>query len=353
MQDSGSSKTDILDWPPAEFSAWLTAKGHAPYRARQVLRWIYSRQADEFDAMTDVAKGLRRLLADRFVIGRLSLGDTAESADGAVKYLFRLPDAQSVETVLIPEKNHFTLCISSQVGCAQGCKFCQTGRHGLVRNLSRGEMISQVRDTARLLKDPARLTNIVVMGMGEPLANYDNVVGAVNTMVAADSGLGFSSRRITISTAGLAPKIAALGHDTPANLAVSLNAADDQTRDRLMPINRKYPIARLLEACRQYPLAPRRRITFEYILIKDVNDSPEAARRLAKLLRPLRAKVNLIPYNPHPGSDFKRPDASVVREFQNVLLSSNYTVIIRKSKGADIMAACGQLRARAHTEGIK
>lgn len=339
-------QTDILNLTLDELSFWLGKKGFKPYRAKQIFKWIYSNQADEFDIMTDLAKDLRSILADRFVIGRLSVADMAKSADGSIKYLFQLLDGQYIETVLIPEKNHYTLCISSQVGCAQGCKFCQTALGGLIRNLSRGEIIAQVRDAVNMMADPSRLTNIVVMGMGEPLANYENVVSAVNTLIDSDYGLNYSSRRVTISTAGIVPKIADLGRDVPVNLAVSLNAADDETRDMLMPVNRKYPIDRLMEACRQYPLPHRRRITFEYILIKDVNDTTEDAKRLAKLLRSIRAKINLIPFNAHPGSDFKRPDESVILKFQDILLNSNYTAIIRKSKGEDIMAACGQLRTK-------
>ncbi|MFO7963356.1 MAG: 23S rRNA (adenine(2503)-C(2))-methyltransferase RlmN [Desulfobacterales bacterium] len=340
-----SSRTDIINCRPEEVSAWLTERGFEPYRAKQIFKWIFTGQTDDFSAMTNLSKRLRSLLEDAFAITRLTPAETAKSADGSIKHLFQLSDGELIETVLIAEKNHFTLCISSQAGCALGCTFCRTGQGGLIRNLTRGEILAQVRDTAFSMHDPERLTNIVFMGMGEPLANYENVVSAANTLMSGDSGLNFSSRRVTISTAGIASKIIDLGRDTSANPAVSLNAADDETRDLLMPINRTFPIAVLLDACRKYPLPARRRITFEYILIRNVNDSPKDAQRLAKLLHGIKAKINLIPFNAHEGSDFERPPESVISQFQDVLLSRNYTAVIRRSKGEDIMGACGQLRA--------
>jgi len=222
-----------------------------------------------------------------------------------------------------------------------------TAAGGFERNLSRAEIIAQVRDIKNAMDDPERLSNIVFMGMGEPLANYQNLVSAIGVITDNDAGLRFAGRRVTVSTAGLVPKMAALGRDTKVNLAVSLNAADNETRSRLMPINRTYPLEALLEACRQYPLQPGRRITFEYILIKGINDSPDDARRLSKLLHPIRCKINLIPFNPHGGCDFQRPSEAVIQAFYDVLFAKNYTVIIRRSKGQDISAACGQLRARS------
>jgi len=249
--------------------------------------------------------------------------------------------------VLIPERDHYTLCVSSQVGCAQGCLFCLTAAGGFERNLTRGEIIAQVRDIKNELEDPRRLTNIVFMGMGEPLANYKNLVSAIGVITDTDAGLRLASRRVTVSTAGLVSRLSDLGRDTRVNLAVSLNATDNDTRDRLMPLNRTYPLEKLLEACRQYPPAPGRRITFEYILIRGVNDSESDARRLAKLLQPIRCKINLIPYNPHKGCDFDRPPEAVIQAFYNILFAKNYTVIVRRSKGQDISAACGQLKARS------
>jgi 23S rRNA (adenine2503-C2)-methyltransferase len=232
------------------------------------------------------------------------------------------------------------------VGCALGCRFCLTARGGFRRNLTQAEILNQVRDIKNDLNESEKLTNLVFMGMGEPLANYDNVVGAVRILTDNDTGIRFSSRRITISTAGLVPRLADLGRDTEANLAVSLNAVDNKTRSRLMPINRTYPLETLLEACRNYPLRHRRRITFEYILLKGINDAAQDAKRLAKLLRPIKAKINLIPFNPHAGCDFERPEDATVQDFWEILHKNRYTTVIRHSKGQDISAACGQLRAR-------
>ena len=342
---SSSKKTDIKELTIDQLVLWLENKDLEPYRAVQILKWIYLRQADTFDIMTDVGKEIRELLSRHFSIARLEKARIETSQDGSKKYLFKLNDGKYVESVLIPEKDHYTLCISSQVGCAQGCRFCLTARGGFVRNLTRGEIINQVRDVSKCLDDSKRLTNIVLMGMGEPLANYSNVVSAVNTITDSDTGLGFSSRRLTISTAGLTPKLSDLGRDTTVNLAISLNATDNKSRNMLMPINRKYPLEKLLDACAEYPLKPRRKITFEYILIKGVNDSIKDAKRLVKLLRPIRAKINLIPFNAYEGSEFNRPEESVILSFKEILNKNNYTAIIRHSKGQDISAACGQLSA--------
>jgi 23S rRNA (adenine2503-C2)-methyltransferase len=297
--------------------------------------------------MTDISKETRQIISDRFYIGELQKMNVEQSTDGSRKYLFKLVDGQCIETVLIPEENHYTLCISSQVGCAQGCAFCLTAHGGLVRNLSRGEILSQIMEVERDLADPIGLTNIVVMGMGEPLENFDNMVSALKTIMDTDLGLKYSSRRVTLSTAGVVPNLARLGKGITVNLAVSLNATDNETRSRLMPINRKYPLEKLLEACKNFPLAPRRRITIEYILMEGINDAPENAEKLATLLKPLRAKVNLIPFNEHEKSAFRRSGESVILEFQEILARHHYTAMIRNSKGRDISAACGQLRTKA------
>ena len=336
-------KTDIMDLSPEQLRQWLTDRKIASYRSGQISRWIYQRQVDSFAAMTDIGKPLRERLESRFTIGRLRQIRVEQSRDGSRKYLFGLGDGNRIESVLIPERGHATLCISSQVGCALGCRFCMTGKGGLVRNLTRGEIVAQVRDIRRGLDDPGRLTNIVLMGMGEPLANFDQVVSALDTLLDSSEGFGFAARRITLSTAGLASKLEELGRRVPVNLAVSLNASENRTRDWLMPINRTYPIEQLLDACRRYRLRPHRRITFEYILIKDVNDSEADARRLVRLLRPLKSKINLIPFNPHPGSQMQRPTEAVVERFLQILIDHHYTAIIRRSKGEDISAACGQL----------
>ncbi len=336
---------DIKNFTEEEFVRWLGQYGIAPYRAGQVLRWIYHRGAHSFSEMTDISKDLRKFLSERLAISRLQTEQVQTSKDGSRKYLFRLKDGQHIESVLIREPGHRTLCISSQVGCGMGCKFCLTGRGGLVRNLEPSEIIGQVCAVRDDLQDPSSLTNIVFMGMGEPLANYNSVVQAIRT-ITANNGLQFSNRRVTLSTAGLAPKIDDLGQEVRVSLAVSLNAADNTTRNMLMPINQTYPIEMLLSACRTFPLPSRRTIMFEYVLIAGVNDTPMDAERLAELLRPMRAKINLIPFNPYEGTEFRRPEEGSILTFQKVLLDRHYTAIIRYSKGGDIGAACGQLRAR-------
>jgi len=341
-----SRTKDIKDFTIEQLVSWLEERGIQAFRAKQILKWVYHRQADAFDTMTDLGKEMRQQLSGQFSISRLEKTRIETSKDGSKKYLFKLEDGKYVESVLIPEKKHYTLCLSSQVGCAQGCRFCLTARGNFARNLSKSEIIAQVRDIANDMEDPSRLTNIVFMGMGEPLANYRNVVSAIQIISNTEIGLGFSSRRVTVSTAGLIPGITDLGRDTTVNLAISLNAADNMTRNMLMPINRKYPIEKLIDACRSYPLLQRRRITFEYILLKGINDSQKDAKCLAKLLRPVRAKINLIPFNDFEGSDFQRPEESVINEFKEILHKANYTAIIRHSKGQDISAACGQLRAK-------
>lgn len=348
------NETDIKTLSLKELTGWLAKRRIASFRARQIFRWIYGRQADNFDAMTDLKKDIRSLLADHFTISRLDAETVADSRDGSRKYLFCLDDGRHIETVLIPEKDHCTLCVSTQVGCAQGCAFCMTAASGFERNLTAGEIIAQIRDVQHDMgaNTPMRLSNIVFMGMGEPLANYGNLVKALDIITDNANGLGFSNRRVTVSTAGLVPRMADLGRDSDVNLAVSLNATDDDTRSRLMPINQTYSIETLLAACQDYPLKPRRRVTFEYILIKGVNDTPTDARRLVKLLHPIRSKVNLIPFNEHPESGFHRPLETDIERFQAVLLNANMTVIVRRSKGGDIGAACGQLRGRRLTNNI-
>jgi 23S rRNA (adenine2503-C2)-methyltransferase len=336
-----------MDFAAHQLSRWLAERGIAAYRSSQIRRWIYQRQADSFAAMTDIGKPLREQLDAAFTIGRLQQIRVEQSRDGSRKFLFGLGDGNRIESVLIPERGHWTLCISSQAGCALGCRFCATGSRGLLRNLTQGEIIAQVRDIRQRLDDPGCLTNIVLMGMGEPLANFDNVVGALDVLLDSSEGFGFAGRRITLSTAGVVPQLDALGSRVPVNLAVSLNATENRTRDWLMPINKTYPIESLLEACRRYRLRPHRRITFEYILIRGVNDSEADALRLVRLLRPVKAKINLIPFNPHPGSQLQRPTEAVIEGFLQVLIDHHYTAIIRRSKGQDISAACGQLYGAA------
>lgn len=341
-----SSITDIRNLDRSGLVEFFESHGMRSFRADQTLRWLYSRRAKSFAEMTDLAKEARSLLAENFSIGKPEIRDMQTGEDGTCKFLLGLEDGNAVESVLIKEKDHYTLCISTQVGCAMGCAFCMTGKTGLTRNLSRAEIIGQViaaMDEAETRGD-MRLSNIVLMGMGEPLANYRNVISAIGAITDSNWGLKFSTRKVTLSTAGLADKLGDLAKDTRIRLAVSLNAADNPTRNRLMPVNRIFPIERLIEACSRYPLALRDKITFEYILIKGINDSEKHAFKLAELLRPVRAKINLIPFNPYPGSEFVRPDTDVIEAFQSVLAEKNYTAIIRWSKGTDISAACGQLR---------
>jgi 23S rRNA (adenine2503-C2)-methyltransferase len=339
------TRQSILDFSHGELCRWMEAHGQTRYRAGQILRWIYHRQANSFGEMTDVGKALRALLSEHFTIPRQAVEKETASADGTVKFLARLADGEAAESVLIPERGHLTLCVSTQVGCAMGCAFCRTGSGGLVRNLTPGEILAQVRDARLKATEEAPLTNLVFMGMGEPLANYDNLVRALAVITSADHGLAFAGRRVTVSTSGLVPQIAELGQDTQASLAVSLNATTDEVRDAVMPVNRKWNIQALLHACRAFPLKSGRRITFEYVLLKGVNDSEADARRLARLLAGMPAKVNLIAYNPHPESRFERPDPETVLRFQAVLMEKHFTAVVRKSKGDDILAACGQLRA--------
>jgi 23S rRNA (adenine2503-C2)-methyltransferase len=342
-------KREIKNFTREELVEWFEQNGEKSFRAGQIFKWLYLRQANTFDEMTDIGKELRETLKENFSISRLELERSERSKDGTEKLLFRLQDNKYIEAVLIPEKDHYTLCISTQVGCAQACKFCLTAKGGFERNLTTAEIVDQVRDAKALVaaRDSAKpMSNIVFMGMGEPLANYDAVVKALSIITDSDYGLKFSSRRVTISTSGLVPEILSLGNETEVNLAVSLNATTDETRSMLMPINRRYPMEVLLKACKSFEMKPRKKITFEYILIQGVNDSDEDAKRLIKLLQPIRSKVNIIPFNEHDKSDFKRPPKERIQRFLQILLDRNVTAMVRKSKGDDISAACGQLRAK-------
>ena len=344
-----SPPIDLKEFTLSDMEQLTAAWGQPAFRGRQLLKWLYKGVCD-FQEMTDVSRSFREELARRAVIGQLRVEQELEAADGCRKFLFALGDGSLVESVLIPEEGHYTLCLSTQVGCAQGCRFCLTARRGLVRQLTAGEIVGQVLVVQRLLNQKLPealsplLTNLVFMGMGEPLANFPQLIKAL-TMITAPWGLNFSSRRITVSTVGLAPLIPLLGREARVNLTVSLNAPDDRTRDRLMPVNRRYPLATLLAACRSFPLPRHRRITFAYVLLKDLNDAPNQARQLARLLKGFRAKINLIPFNPHPKLPFSPPSGERLLEFQEILRASNYTVLIRESRGLEIGAACGHLAA--------
>lgn len=335
-------RIDLKEFTLTEMEQLMAAWGQPAFRGRQLLKWLYKGVSD-FQEMTDVARTFREELAQRAVFNRLRLEQEQQADDGCRKFLFALADDNLVESVLIPEEGHFTLCLSTQVGCAQGCRFCLTARRGLTRQLSAGEIIGQVLAVRRLLPtDGLPLSNLVFMGMGEPLANFDQLVKAI-TIISAPWGLNFSSRRLTVSTVGLAPLIPRLGQEVRVNLTVSLNAPDDETRSRIMPVNRHYPLAELLAACRSFPLPQHRRITFAYVLLKDLNDAPAQARLLARLLKGFRAKINLIPFNYHPQLNFAPPPLERILEFQEILRAANYTVFIRESRGREIGAACGQL----------
>jgi 23S rRNA (adenine2503-C2)-methyltransferase len=297
--------------------------------------------------MTDVPRALRQRLQDEgYTVGRVYVERVRESVDGTRKVQFRLSDGAAIESVLIPMPGGvFTQCVSSQVGCAMDCKFCYTGKLGLSRHLTAGEIVDQVVTARAAVPPDGRIDHVVYMGMGEPLHNFDAVVESVHALCDKD-GVALSHKRITVSTSGLVPQIEKLGQVAPVNLAISLNATTDEVRDRVMPVNKRWPIAALLEAVRNYPLPPRRKLTFEYVLLGGVNDTDDDARRLLKLLKGLPARVNLIPWNPFDGTAYARPDDERVRTFQRILLNRGLTATVRVTKGLDIDAACGQLGER-------
>lgn len=334
-------KTDIKNLSLDDLEGFLLGLGKERYRAKQIFKWLYQKGAGSFEEMTNLSKEFRRELAERAAISMLTPERVEVSSDGTKKYLFLLEDGASVESVLIPEEGRATLCISSQVGCAMGCRFCLTGTFNLQRNLQCSEIVNQVC----AIRESENITNVVLMGMGEPLANLSNVVRALNILISPD-GFQISNRRVTVSTCGLVPEMESLGRAVTVNLAVSLNATTDEQRDILMPINKKYPIAALLDACRNFPLPNRRMITIEYVMIRGLNDSLDDAKRLVKLLRGIPVKVNLIPFNEFDGCDFRSPLQEAIDHFHRYLLDKNITVITRASRGGDISAACGQLKAK-------
>lgn len=336
---------DLKDLTHGELEQFVLDLGQERYRANQLVKWLYQKGTTDFSEMTDLSKPFREILQRVAFISFLTPKKVETSRDGSRKFLFSLTDGQSVETVLIPDESRLTLCISTQVGCPLGCRFCLTGRMGFVRNLTPSEMSNQILAAQREAAPQGRITNIVLMGMGEPLANYDNTLKAIEIM-QYEPGLNLSARRITLSTAGLVPQMERLIRaGLRFQLALSLNAADDTTRSFLMPINKSHPLKDILEICRKFPLRPRERLTFEYVLIEGINDSPRDALRLVSLMKGIRCKVNLIPLNESPELEFQRPSDETVREFQKILLDRHITCIIRKSRGGDISAACGQLRA--------
>jgi 23S rRNA (adenine2503-C2)-methyltransferase len=348
---AAEGRRDLVGLDRAELAAELATIGAPPFRARQLWHWIYHRGATDFAAMTSLAKGFRAALAERYLVGRPAAARDLRSVDGTRKWLLRFADGQEAESVHIPEEDRGTLCVSSQVGCTLTCRFCHTGTQRLVRNLSVAEIVGQVmvaRDALGEWPSPPEgrlLSNIVMMGMGEPLYNYENVAKALRIVMDGE-GIAISRRRITLSTAGVVPMIRRCGAELNVNLAISLHAVTDELRDEIVPINRKYPIAELLDACRSYPgLSNARRITFEYVMLKDVNDSPAEARALVRLLAGIPAKVNLIPFNPWPGAPFERSTEAAIARFSQIVFDAGYASPVRTPRGQDIMAACGQLKS--------
>ena len=354
-------KTNLKSLSKDEMKDFVKTQGLPDYRAKQILHWIYEKKAESIDQITELSKETKKKLSDSAYISNLKLLNRQSSKDSTEKFLFGLEDGESIESVLIPDKDRLTLCISSQVGCTMGCSFCLTGKIGFKRNLKAHEIVDQIISATRVISSKLKvkssesiirplvkrssggITNIVFMGMGEPLLNLDEVIEALKRITGL---MGISKKRITLSTCGIAPKITELYKKAPhVNLAISLNAADNKTRDIIMPINKKYPLEPLLASCRKIPFSPRTRITFEYVMLDNINDRPSDARKLASLLRGIPSKVNLIPFNPYEGSRFKRPSDDKVLAFQKILIDGNITSFIRKSKGQDILAACGQLKA--------
>ena len=373
-------KTNLKALSEKELKVFIENLGQSPYRAQQIINWIYKKRATSFEEMTNLSKHLRAQLNKKAFISTLRVLKEQQSKDGTRKFLFELDDGETTESVLIPDQNRLTLCISSQVGCAMGCKFCVTGTLKLIRNLKAYEIVDQIISAQRLINTDTpytlpgssnktkpqrnrKITNIVFMGMGEPLHNFSEVIESLWRMVNL---LGFSKRKITLSTAGIVPKISELAKKGPRiNLALSLNASTDKVRNKIMPLNQVYPIKKLINACKKFPLEPRRRITFEYVLLDGINSSKDDAVRLVDLLRGIRSKVNLIPFNLFSQelqksviplrSDRLRPcfkkmilktlSEDKTLDFQKILLNAGITAIIRKSKGGDISAACGQLKA--------
>ncbi len=334
-----------------ELEAEMLSIGLEKFRARQLWHWIYHRGATDFSVMTTLAKPVREKLADSHLIARPTVVKDLKSADGTRKWLLRMPDGQEVESVHIPEEDRGTLCVSSQVGCTLTCRFCHTGTQRLVRNLDSSEILAQVMLARDMLDewpappDGRMLSNIVMMGMGEPLFNYENVAKALKIVMDGD-GISISKRRITLSTSGVVPAMRRCGEELNVNLAVSLHAVTDELRDIIMPINRKYPLRDLIAACRDYPgLSNARRITFEYVMLKGINDSPADARALVKLLEGVPAKINLIPFNPWPGAPYERSTDRAIQIFGDLVNNAGYASPVRTPRGEDIMAACGQLRS--------
>ena len=340
-------KTNLLNFDLAALTQHFAEMGEKPFRAKQVMRWLHQSGASSFDDMTDLAKSLRVKLNEQACIGVPDLMVSQQSLDGTRKWLLDVGTGNGVETVFIPEAERGTLCISSQVGCALECTFCSTGRQGFNRNLSTSEIIGQLWWANKAMgvtpKNERVISNVVMMGMGEPLANFDNVVAALSIMLD-DHGYGLSRRRVTVSTSGMVPQMDRLKDVMPVALAVSLHASNDAVRDEIVPLNKKYPLKSLMAACQRYLVkAPRDFITFEYVMLDGINDKAQHARELIELVRDVPCKFNLIPFNPFPNSGYERSSNENIRVFRDILQQAGFVVTVRKTRGDDIDAACGQL----------
>jgi len=345
-------KVNLLDLDRAGLEGFFTELGEKPFRATQILKWLYQFGVDDFDAMSNISKSLRENLKESAEIRVPEIITEQISDDGTIKWLLRVDSGNAVETVFIPEADRGTLCISSQIGCALECSFCSTAQQGFNRNLSTSEIIGQLWLANKALKCMPRnnrvISNVVLMGMGEPLLNFDNVVRAMNLMME-DNAYGLSKRRVTLSTSGVIPALDRLKHVSDVALAVSLHAPTDELRDQLVPINKKYPIKELLASCKRYVEGEvKRKITFEYVMLKDINDSPEQAWQLVKLLKNIPSKVNLIPFNPFPNTDYECSPKSTIDHFREILKKNGLVTVTRKTRGEDIDAACGQLAGKVH-----
>ena len=350
-------KTEIIGLTHDELAAKLKDLGLPAFRAKQLWHWIYTKGATDFMQMTTIAKDQQKLLAEHFTVGRAVISKDLTSFDGTRKWLLEFPDANRVEAVFIPESTRGALCVSSQVGCTLSCTFCHTGTMDLVRNLKAGEIIGQVMTARDGLgewgknREDCLFTNIVMMGMGEPLFNYDNVARALNIIMDGE-GIAISKRKITLSTSGVVPMIEKCGRELGVNLAISLHAVRDDLRDEIVPLNKKYPIAQLLQACRDYPAANNaRRITFEYVMLKGVNDSDADAHELVRLLSDIHAKVNLIPFNPWPRAPYECSTRKRIDAFATIVNDAGYSSPVRRTRGQDIYAACGQLKSDSERKG--
>jgi 23S rRNA (adenine2503-C2)-methyltransferase len=338
-----STRIDLAELDRPTLEAALAERGHQSFRARQLFAWIYRRGITDLEAMTDLPRELRATLSSEFTLTTPQVVSREQSSDGTEKFLLRLVDGRQIESVFIPDTPSMTFCISTQVGCAMACAFCLTGKMGLVRNLTAGEIVGQVRVLAHAVDLRDKAFNIVLMGMGEPLHNYDATMKALR-MLADEHGFALPPRRVTLSTVGLLPALERLAREPfMPNLAISLHAPTDRLRGELVPLNKKYGIADVINACKRFPLRKRSRITFEYVLLAGVNDSPEDARQLARLLAGVKSKVNIIPLNAAPGIPFERPSDATIDRFAKIIAERGVSVSVRKSRGRDIRAACGQL----------